>query len=43
MYSMMEDNSVSLTSKKFRKLTKAICGLVIYNYKDLDNLDLDNY
>ncbi|KAF4098700.1 hypothetical protein G5714_020730 [Onychostoma macrolepis] len=28
MYSMMEDNSVSLTSKKFRKLTKAICGLI---------------
>lgn len=28
MYSRMEDNSVSLTSKKFRKLTKAICGLI---------------
>lgn len=28
MYSMMEDNSVSLRSKKFRKLTKAICGLI---------------
>lgn len=34
MYSMMEDNSVALRSKKFRKLTKAICGLVSYNYKD---------
>ncbi|XP_051956209.1 GPN-loop GTPase 3-like [Xyrauchen texanus] len=28
MYSVMEDNSVALTSKKFRKLTKAICGLI---------------
>lgn len=26
MYSMMEDNSIS--SAKFKKLTKAICGLV---------------
>lgn len=26
MYSMMEDNSISST--KFKKLTKAICGLV---------------
>lgn len=32
---MMEDNSAGLRSKKFRKLTKAICGLVSYNYKDL--------
>lgn len=28
MYSMMEDNSDSITSKKFKKLTKAICELV---------------
>ncbi|XP_030625057.1 GPN-loop GTPase 3 isoform X2 [Chanos chanos] len=28
MYSMMEDNSATLRSKKFRKLTKAICGLI---------------
>lgn len=28
MYSMMEDNSVSLRSKRFEKLTKAICGLI---------------
>lgn len=28
MYSMMEDNSVTIRSKKFKKLTKAICGLV---------------
>lgn len=28
MYSMMEDNSVALRSKKFSKLTKAICGLI---------------
>ncbi|KAK6305217.1 hypothetical protein J4Q44_G00239970 [Coregonus suidteri] len=27
MYSMMEDNSVTIRSKKFKKLTKAICGL----------------
>ncbi|XP_016095675.1 GPN-loop GTPase 3 [Sinocyclocheilus grahami] len=28
MYSMMEDNSAALRSKKFKKLTKAICGLI---------------
>uniref|UniRef100_A0A8C7GD17 GPN-loop GTPase 3 n=1 Tax=Oncorhynchus kisutch TaxID=8019 RepID=A0A8C7GD17_ONCKI len=28
MYSMMEDNSVTIRSKKFKKLTKAICGLI---------------
>lgn len=28
MYSMMEDSSATLRSKKFMKLTKAICGLV---------------
>lgn len=28
MYSMMEDNSDTFRSKKFKKLTKAICGLV---------------
>lgn len=30
MYSMMEDNSVTIRSKKFKKLTKAICGLVSF-------------
>jgi len=34
MYSVMEDNSVALRSKKFKKLTKAICGLVSYSFKD---------
>ncbi|XP_012697730.1 GPN-loop GTPase 3 [Clupea harengus] len=28
MYSMMEDNSVMMRSKKFHKLTEAICGLI---------------
>ncbi|KAK1788456.1 hypothetical protein P4O66_016884 [Electrophorus voltai] len=28
MYSMMEDSSTTLRSKKFKKLTKAICGLI---------------
>ncbi|KAJ8346516.1 hypothetical protein SKAU_G00279170 [Synaphobranchus kaupii] len=28
MYSMMQDNSLTLRSKKFEKLTKAICGLI---------------
>ncbi|XP_031711718.1 GPN-loop GTPase 3 isoform X2 [Anarrhichthys ocellatus] len=28
MYSMMEDNSDNIRSKKFKNLTKAICGLV---------------
>lgn len=28
MYSMMEDGSNTIRSKKFKKLTKAICGLV---------------
>ncbi|KAK7889539.1 hypothetical protein WMY93_025099 [Mugilogobius chulae] len=28
MYSMMEDNSDSIRSKKFKKLTQAICGLI---------------
>ncbi|MEQ2275238.1 GPN-loop GTPase 3 [Xenotaenia resolanae] len=28
MYSMMEDNSESFRSKKFKKLNKAICGLI---------------
>ncbi|XP_018611040.1 GPN-loop GTPase 3 [Scleropages formosus] len=28
MYSMMEDNALGLRSKKFKKLTKAICGLI---------------
>ncbi|TSK72141.1 GPN-loop GTPase 3 [Bagarius yarrelli] len=28
MYSMMEDSAVTLRSKKFMKLTKAICGLI---------------
>lgn len=28
MYSMMEDNSESFRSAQFKKLTKAICGLV---------------
>ena len=28
MYSMMEDNSDTIRSTKFKKLTKAICGLV---------------
>ncbi|KAI1882429.1 hypothetical protein AGOR_G00250610 [Albula goreensis] len=28
MYSMMEDNSLTLRSKRFEKLTKAICGLI---------------
>lgn len=28
MYSMMEDNSDNIRSTKFKKLTKAICGLV---------------
>lgn len=28
MYSMMEDNSDTVRSTKFRKLTEAICGLV---------------
>ncbi|XP_006640484.1 GPN-loop GTPase 3 [Lepisosteus oculatus] len=28
MYSMIEDNSLTLRSKKFKKLTKAICGLI---------------
>lgn len=37
MYSMMEDNSVGLRSKKFRKLTKAICGLVSLQVLNLLN------
>lgn len=28
MYSMMEDNSDTIRSAKFKKLTQAICGLV---------------
>ncbi|KAG7246965.1 hypothetical protein CRUP_014727, partial [Coryphaenoides rupestris] len=28
MYSMIEDNSSNIRSKKFKKLTKAICDLV---------------
>lgn len=28
MYSMMQDNALTLRSKKFEKLTKAICGLI---------------
>ncbi|KAL4609588.1 GPN-loop GTPase 3 [Arapaima gigas] len=28
MYSMMEDSGLSLRSKRFKKLTKAICGLI---------------
>lgn len=28
MYSMMEDNSDTIRSTKFKKLTQAICGLV---------------
>ncbi|KAJ8286446.1 hypothetical protein GJAV_G00039340 [Gymnothorax javanicus] len=28
MYSMMQDNALALRSKKFEKLTKAICGLI---------------
>lgn len=28
MYSMMEDKALTLRSKKFKKLTEAICGLV---------------
>lgn len=28
MYSMMEDNSGTIRSTKFKKLTQAICGLV---------------
>lgn len=28
MYSVMEDSSATMRSKKFMKLTKAICGLV---------------
>lgn len=28
MYSMMEDNATTMKSKRFKKLTKAICGLI---------------
>lgn len=41
MYSMMEDNSMMLRSKKFQKLTTAICGL-IDDYSMVRFLPFDN-
>lgn len=40
MYSMMEDNSDTIRSTKFKKLTEAICGLVSKALK-VDDFILD--